>query len=121
MLRPREMCSTTKTAARRSRGRSATIRLIASTPPAEAPMTTTSGLGIPSHLLGAELCKARDIARWTGVVRAEAFALRREGERQGDGEGVELAHLPIEPGLRVGPEAVCPSQEIGRASCRERV
>src|SRR5262249_10418090 len=61
-LRPRAMCSTTKIDARRSRGSSATIRLIASTPPAEAPMTTTSCLAIATHLFGAKLCKLRDVA-----------------------------------------------------------
>src|SRR5215211_2709310 len=40
------MCSTTMTDACRSRGRSATTRLIASTPPAEAPMAMTSCLAI---------------------------------------------------------------------------
>src|SRR3954453_22058168 len=42
MLRPFDRWSTTRTAARRSRGRSDTSVLIASTPPAEAPITTIS-------------------------------------------------------------------------------
>ena len=66
-LRPRETCRTTNTEACRSRGRSATTRLIASTPPADAPMTMTSCLAITAHHPGAEVCKPSDIARRTRV------------------------------------------------------
>src|SRR4051794_35170024 len=97
MLLPREMCTTTKTEARISRGSSATSRLRASTPPADAPITTTSCLAIAAHLLGAKLCKTRDITRRAGVVRPDALVLGRETERHRDGERLQRAHLPIEP------------------------
>src|SRR3954470_22086217 len=92
MLLPREMCRTTKIDARISRGSSATNRLTASTPPADAPTTTTSCLAITAHLLRAKLCKTRDIARRAGVMRPDAFVLGRETERHGDGEGLQRAH-----------------------------
>jgi hypothetical protein len=49
-LLPRVVCSTMSTDAGRSRGRSPTTRLIASTPPADAPMTATSCLAGLSSL-----------------------------------------------------------------------
>src|SRR3954468_19052335 len=110
MLRPREMCSTIRIEARMSRGNSATIRLIASTPPAEAPITMTSCLTISPHLLRTEVCKPHDITGRAGVVRPHAFALGREAEGQRHLKGLQRAHLPIEPGLRVRPEAVSPAQ-----------
>src|SRR3954470_7706060 len=110
MLRPREMCSTMRIDARMSRGNSATIRLIASTPPAEAPITITSCLAISPHLLRTEVCKPHDITGRAGVVRPHAFTLGREAERQRHLKGLQRAHLPIEPGLRVRPETVDPTQ-----------
>src|SRR3954451_14176493 len=110
MLRPREMCRTTRMEARMSRGNSATMRLIASTPPADAPMTMTSCLAITPHLLRAEICKPRDIARRARVVGPYAFTLGSEAERERHADPLQGTHLPIEPRLRAGPEAVRPAQ-----------
>src|SRR3954462_5098182 len=112
MLRPREMCSTIRIEARMSRGNSATIRLIASTPPAEAPITITSCLAISPHLLRTEVCKPHDITGRAGMVRPHAFALGREAERHPHLTGPQRGHLPTDPGLRVRPEVVSPAQSF---------
>src|SRR5262245_52704148 len=82
MLRPREMCSTTKIEARISRGRSATIRLIASTPPAEAPMTTMSCLAMTPRVL-----------RRGFAIFMTAYASHRISATPSSGAGLETKEI----------------------------
>src|SRR5689334_14461797 len=67
-------------------------------------------LGVAADLLRAELGESAVLSRRTRVVGTNAFRLRCETERQRDIERLERGHLPVEPTLRVRPEAVRPAQ-----------
>src|SRR4051794_2123290 len=119
MLRPRDMCSTTKTAACKSRENSATTEEMASTPPAEAPIRTISCLATESsltasyvlpHLACAEIGVAGDIPRRTRVVRFHSLAFGSKTERQGDPKGLQCAHLTVEPGVGAGTLRIRPAE-----------
>src|SRR3954463_8831217 len=74
-----------------------------------APASSRSAGIAPRHAR-AEVGELVDALGRARVVRPHAGPLRREAVGQGDVEGVERGHLAIEPGLRVGPEAVRPAE-----------
>src|SRR5579883_1015073 len=65
---------------------------------------------IPANHTRAEIGEALRFFRRAGVMRANAFALRRETERERHVERLERAHLPVEPRFGVRAQPVRPAQ-----------
>ena len=65
---------------------------------------------IASHHASTELGEFLRLLRWAGVMRLDAAVLRCEAKGRGNVEIVERPHLPIEPAVGVGTEAVRPAQ-----------
>src|SRR5947209_1323333 len=80
-----------------------------------AARTSTRAFPIVSTYVAAghlrtELREAPDLARRARVVRRVTEVLGSETEREGDVEGLQLAHLVVEPRVGIGAEAVRPAQ-----------
>src|SRR5687767_2972292 len=73
----------------------------------------------PDHT-SAEIGVLADHQRRPGVMRLHAAMFRREAKREGNVELSERLHLPIQQGVRVGPETIRPTQPGPVARAKDR-
>src|SRR5579884_1217833 len=71
--------------------------------------TRRMGSGITPDHAAAEFGELLRVRRWAGVMRAHAAMFGGKTECHRYVEALQRLHLPVEPRLRIGPEAVRPA------------
>src|SRR3954469_23734843 len=65
---------------------------------------------ISANRPGGEVGEIRRVFRRAGIVRSFAQMFRREAKSKRGSEFFQRLHLPVEPGLRLGPKRIGPTQ-----------